>query len=164
MVDMTIGRLWGVEYGWFYWFCLRIFPQTSLELEIFSPRYNGVRVFFQHYTELAIFFFSVQDIFSQEFLCMLFSSRNQPAGHFFLKSPITPSKVKWSTPKIHQTFSQLTDSDLSIISKGFWNNRGQNFQGERGGIRFYLPLSGKSVRSYVRTDGRWRHNQIFSDG
>ena len=38
---------------------------------------------------------------------------------FFLKSPITPSKVKWSAPKIHQTFGQLTDSDLSVISKGF---------------------------------------------
>ena len=38
---------------------------------------------------------------------------------FFLKSPITPSKVKWSAPKIHQTFAQLTDSDLSIISKAF---------------------------------------------
>ena len=41
---------------------------------------------------------------------MLFSFRNQSAGHFFLKSPITPSKVKWSAPKIHQTFGQLTDS------------------------------------------------------
>ena len=67
---------------------------------------------------------------------------------FFLKSPITPSKVKWSAPKIHQTFGQLTDSDLSIISKGFWNNRGQNSLGERGGIRFYLPLPGKFVLTY----------------
>ena len=67
---------------------------------------------------------------------------------FFLKSPIIPSKVKWSAPKIHQTFGQLTDSDLSIISKDFWNNRGQNSLGKRGGIRFYLPLPGKSVRTY----------------
>ena len=102
--------------------------------------------------------FSVQDIFPRN---LFFSSRNQPAGNFFLKSPITPSKVKCSAPKIHQTFAQLTDSDLSIISKGFWNNRGQNSQGERGEICFYLPLPGKSVRSYVRTDGRWRHNQIL---
>ena len=36
----------------------------------------------------------------------------------FLKSPITPSKVKWSAPKLHQTFGQLTDSDLSVISEG----------------------------------------------
>ena len=71
-----------VGYRWFYWFSLRIFSQTSLELEIFPPRYNGVRFFFQHYTSWAIFF-SVQDVFSQEFICMLFSSRNQPAGHFF---------------------------------------------------------------------------------
>ena len=49
-----------------------------------------------------------------------FSPRNQSGGRiFFLKSAITPSKVNWSTPKIHETFfSQLTDSDLSIISKG----------------------------------------------
>ena len=72
---------------------------------------------------------------------------------FFLKWPITPSKVKWSAPKIHQTFGQLTDSDLSIISKDFWNNRGQNSLGKRGGIRFYLPLPGKSVRTYGRTYG-----------
>ena len=126
----------GVGYGWFYWFSLRIFSQTSPELEIFSPRYNSVRFFFNiiHHER---YFFPLQDVFSQEFICMLFSSRNQPAGHFiFLKSPITPSKVKWSAPKIHQTFGQLTDSDLSIISKGVWNNRGQNSQGERGGIRF----------------------------
>ena len=36
----------GVGYGWFRWFNLRIFSQTSLELEIFSLRYNGVRFFF----------------------------------------------------------------------------------------------------------------------
>ena len=40
------------------------------------------------------------------------------------------------------------------------SNRGQNSLGERGGICLYLPLPGKSVR----TDVRWRHNQIFSDG
>ena len=47
------------------------------------------------------------------------SPRNQSAKYIFLKSPITPSKVKWSAPKIHQTFVQLTDSDLLIISKAF---------------------------------------------
>ena len=47
------------------------------------------------------------------------SPRNQSPGYIFLKSPITPSKVKWSAPKIHQTFVQLTDSDLLIISKAF---------------------------------------------
>ena len=64
---------------------------------------------------------------------------------------------------MHQTFAQLADYDLSIISKAFWNIRGQNSQGERGGIRFYLPLPGASVGTYARTDVRWRHNQIFSD-
>ena len=152
----------GVGYGWFYWFSLRIFSQTSPELEIFQRDWNnGVGLFFQHYTSWVIFF-SVQDIFAQEFI--FFPPEISLQDIFFLKSPITPSKVKWSAPKIHQTFGQLTDSDLSIISKGFWNNRGQNSQGERGGIRFYLLLPVKSVRSYGRTDVRWRHNQIFSDG
>ena len=64
---------------------------------------------------------------------MLFSSRNQPAGHFFLKSPITTSKIKWSAPKIHKTFGQLTDSDLSV--------------------RFLLTPTRK-VRTVVCTDGR----------
>ena len=82
---------------------------------------------------------------------------------FFLKSTITPSKVKWSAPKIHQTFGQLTDSNLSIISKGVCNNRRQNSLGERGGIRFYLPLPGESLRTYGRTYGD-DDNQIFSDG
>ena len=122
-----------------------------------GTRYNRAWV-------LGDIFFSAGCFFSQEFISMHFSSRNQRAGHFFLKSPITPSKVKWSALKIYQKFGQLTDSDLSIISKDFWNNRRQNSQGERGGIRFYLPLPGKSVRSYLRTDVRWRHNQIFSNG
>ena len=61
-------------------------------------------------------FFIAGYFFSQEFICILFSSRNQSAGHFFLKSPITPSKVN-GRPLI--STKQLTDSDLSIISKGF---------------------------------------------
>ena len=48
---------------------------------------------------------SLQDIFSQ-------ITHNAPP-------PPTKKKVKWSAPKIQQTFGQLTDSDLSIISKGF---------------------------------------------
>ena len=90
--------------------------------------------------------------FSQEFICMLFPSKSVRRT-FFLKSPITLSKVKWSAPKIHHTFGQLRDSELPIISKGFWNNRGQNSLGEREGIRFYSPLPGKSVRTYGRTYG-----------
>ena len=116
------------------------FSQTSLELEMFSPTCNGVRVFSALYV-MSDIFFQYRIFISQElFIGMSFSSRNQSAGHFFLKSPITPSKVKWSASKIHQIFGQLTDSDLSTISKGFWTNRGQNSLGERGGIRFYLPL------------------------
>ena len=101
-----------------------------------------------------------------DFQCrIIFFPRNSFARFFPLETSLqdifseithNPSKVKWSAPKIHQTFGQLTDSDLSIISKGFWNNRGQNSLGDRGGIRFYLPLPGESVR----TDVRWRHKKI----
>ena len=82
----------------------RNFSQTSLELEIFSPRYNGVRCFcsiIRHDRYLI----QCRIFFSREFICMLFSSWNQSARHFFfLKSPKAPSKVKGSAPKIHQTF------------------------------------------------------------
>ena len=98
---------------------VRIFSQTSQELETFSPTYNGVRFFFsRHYTSWAIFF-SVQDIIFPRNLFACFFPVEVNLEDIFLKSPITPSKVKWSAPKIHQTFGQLTDSDLSIISKGF---------------------------------------------
>ena len=71
----------GLGYGWFYWFSLRIFFPASLELEIFSPRYNGFfsiirheRHFFQSRMFLprnifACFFppeISLQDIFFSE--------------------------------------------------------------------------------------------------
>ena len=105
--------------------------------------------------------FSAGCFFPRNLFACFFSSRNQPAGHFFLKSPITPSKVKWSAPKIHQTFGQLTDSDLSIISKGFWTNRRQNSLGKRGGIRLYLALPGKSVRTYGDVITRWIVYQIL---
>ena len=66
MVDTTIGRLW--ESG--VWVMLltdlvwgRIFFQNSLELEIFSPAYNGVKIFFSIIRHER-YFFSVQDIFS----------------------------------------------------------------------------------------------------
>ena len=109
-------------------------------------------MFFQHYTSWAIYvFFSTGYYFSQVFPYKLFSPRNQSAGFFFVWNhpAITPLKVKWLAPKIHQTFAPLTDSDLSIISKALWNSRGQNSQWERGEIHFYLPLPGESVRMYV---------------
>ena len=103
----------------------RIVFQTYLELKIFSPTYNGVRFlflflfcffFFFSIIRHERYFFQCRIFFSQEFICMLFSSEISLQDNFFLKSPITPSKVKWPAPKIHQTFGQLTDSDLSIIS------------------------------------------------
>ena len=136
----------------------RIFSQTSLELEIFSPAYNGrCTILFQHYTSWAIFFL-MQDIFLPGIHLHAFFLSKSVCKTFFSEITHNPSKVKWSAPKIHQTFGQLTDSDLSIISKGFWNNRGQNSQGERGGIRFYLPLDSKSILSYTRMVGIFEYS------
>ena len=104
--------------------------------------------------------FSLQDIFLPGIYLHAFFPFEISLHDIFSK--ITHSPVKGQM--VYQTFGQLTDADLSIISKSFWNNRGQNSLGERGGLRFYLPLPGEPVRSYLRTDGRWRHNQIFSDG
>ena len=64
-------------------------------------------------------FFSAGDYFSQLYPYKLFPLEISLQDIFFMKSPITPSKVKWSAPKIHQTFGQLTASNMSIISKGF---------------------------------------------
>ena len=160
LVDMTIGSLWEMEYGWFYWFSLRIFSQTSLGLKIFSPRHNGVRFFFSIIRHER-YFFQCRMFFPRNLFACFFPPEISLQDIFFLKSPITPSKVKWSAPKIHQTFGQLTDSDLSIISKGFWTNRGQNSLGERGGIRLYLALPGKSVRTYGDVITRWIVYQIL---
>ena len=120
---------WPLEVCGVYWFSLRIFSQISLQLEIFSPRYNGVRFCSALYV-MSDIFFSAGYFFPRNLFACFFPK--SVCRTFFLKSPITPSKVKWSAPKIHQTFGQLTDSDLSIISKGFWNNRGQYSLGERG--------------------------------
>ena len=63
----------GVGYGWFYWFSLywrRFFFQTSLELEFFSPTYNGVKFIFQHCTSWAIFFFSAGQSPPRALRCM----------------------------------------------------------------------------------------------
>ena len=94
----------------------RIFSQIALELEFFSPTYNGVRFCSALYVMSDIF--SVQDIFLPGIYLHAFFLSKSVCRTFTLKSLIT-SKVKWSVPKIRKTFGQLTDSDLSIISKGF---------------------------------------------
>ena len=95
----------------------RIFSQISLELEFFSPTYNGVRFCSALYVMSDIF--SVQDIFLPGIYLHAFFLSKSVCRTFSLKSPITSSKVKWSAPKMNQTFGQLTDSDFSIISNGF---------------------------------------------
>ena len=86
------------------------FLLKSVEVEIFSLTHNSV---------MSDIFFTAGYDFSQSYPCKLFPLEISLEDIFFLKSPITPSKVKWSAPKIHHTFAQLTDSDLSIISKAF---------------------------------------------
>ena len=82
-------------------------------------------------------------IFPSYFLASFSRPRNQYAGFFFfLKSPLTLSKVKKSNN--HLLSRQIL---MSIISKAFWNNRGQNPRG-KGGIHFYLPSPGKNIRTY----------------
>ena len=102
--------LGGVGYGRFYWFSLRIFSQTSLELEICQRDWNNGVGFFFNIIHHERYFFSVQDIFAQEFI--FFPPEISLQDIFFWNHSIIPSKVKWSAPKIHQTFGQLTDSDL----------------------------------------------------
>ena len=57
------------------------------------------------------------------------------SGSLFV-SPCPPECYLQSETKI--------EPDLRL----FWNNRGQNSLGERGGIRFYLPLPEESLRKY----------------
>ena len=145
----------GVGYRWFYWFSLywnNFFLNLS-GVRNFSPTYNGVRIFSALYV-MSDIFFQCRIFFSQEFILSL--------QEIFLKSPIPPSKVKWSAPKIHQTFGQLTDSDLSSFLKAFetiWDKTLQ-WRGEEFVSTYPYP----EVRSDVRTGVRWCHNQIFSDG
>ena len=70
-----------------------IFSQTS-GVRIFFPLIRRCKIFFSALCVMSNIFFSAGYCVSQEFLCMLFLSRNQSAGYFFLKSPINPSKLK----------------------------------------------------------------------
>ena len=123
-------------------------------VRIFSPDIQQCKISVSAlYTAWAIFL-QCRILFFPVISLQAFSPQNPSAGYFFLKSPITPSKVKWSAPKIHQTFGQLTDSDLSIISKGFWNNRRLNSQG-RGEefVSTYPYLESPYGRTYGRKYG-----------
>ena len=125
-----------VGYGWFRWGHI-FFPQTPGAM-FFAPAYNGRKFFSASYI-MSDIFFSAGYCFSQYFSLHAFLPLEISLQDiFFLKSPITPSKVKYLAPKIHQTFAQLTDSDFSIISKAFWNKRGKGSLGERRGIVFYF--------------------------
>ena len=86
-------------------------------------------------------------IFPRYFLARFFPLEISLQDIFCWNHPSPPQKSN-GRPLIYQTFSQLTDSDLSIIYKAFWENRGQNSLLERGEMCFYLPLPGESVRTY----------------
>ena len=62
-------------------------------------------------------FFSARYFFPRNLFASYFPPENSLLDIF---SEIThnPLKSQMVNPKIHQTFGQLTDSDLSIISKG----------------------------------------------
>ena len=75
------------------------FSQTSGVWNFFPP-YNGLRFFSGLYV-MSNIFFSACFCFSQEFLCMLFSSRNQSAGYFFWNHPWTPQK--WNSWPLKST-------------------------------------------------------------
>ena len=81
---------------------------------MFLPTYNDVKFFFSIIRHKR-YFFSAGHLFPGIIYSHAFFPSKSVCRTFFLKSTITPSKVKWSAPKIHQTFGQLTDSDLSII-------------------------------------------------
>ena len=90
MVDMTIGRSWGMGYFTDLVCIGRIFSQISLELEFFSPTYNGVRFCSALYVMSDIF--SVQDIFLPGIYLHAFFLSKSVCRTFFLKSPITSQK------------------------------------------------------------------------
>ena len=86
---------------------VRIFFPKPLVLEIFSLAYNCIR-FFQHYVRNERCIFHCRILF--------FPSISLARGAFSPQTQsITPSKVKWLAPKIHQTFAQLTDSDFKAF-------------------------------------------------
>ena len=69
----------GVGYGWFYWFSLSVF-------------------FIRHER----YFFQCRMFFPRNLFACFFPPEISLQDIFFLKSSITPSKVKWSAPKIYQ--------------------------------------------------------------
>ena len=86
---------------------VRIFPQTSGVRNSF-PDIIRCRIFFP-----ALYRYVMSDILFQWRMLFLpgiflqaFSPWNQSADNFFLKSPLTSSKVKLSAAKIHQTFAE----------------------------------------------------------
>ena len=83
-------------------------------------------------------FFSAGYCFSQEFLCILFSSRNQSPGYFFSEITHKPFKSQIVGHLNPPNICSVDRFWFAIISKAFWNNRGQNSLGERGGIPKFL--------------------------
>ena len=124
----------------------RIYSQTSLDLEIFSPTYNGVRFFFS-IVRHERYFFQCRIFFSQEFICILFLLSKSVCKTFFYKITHNPLKSQI----VYQTFGQLTDSDLS---KGFETKGDETLQGTGEKLVSTYPYPESPYgRRYGRTYG-----------
>ena len=123
--------------------CVRTFSQTSGVTNIF-PDIKPCKIFFSALYARIDIYWAYDIIFPSYFLASFFPPRNQYAGFFFFWNHPQKSLSKVKKSNNHLLSGQIL---MSIISKAFWNNRGQNPWGE-GGIHFYLPSPGKNIRTY----------------
>ena len=90
------------------WFSLgkNFFPKT-LELKLFSLTYNGAKCLFSIIYVMRVIFSIAVYHFSQVYTCKLFPLEINVQDIFFLKSPITFSKVKLSAAKINPNIGSV---------------------------------------------------------
>ena len=90
LLTWPLGVCGGVGYGWLYWFSLRIFSQTSLELEIF-PEISRCNIFFSALYVMKDSFFSAGCFFSGIYLHAFFLPKSACSTFF---SEITHNPLK----------------------------------------------------------------------
>ena len=81
-----VSKVWGI-----------IFFQTSLELEIFSRTYDGIRFFFSALYVIGDIFFNAGYLFSHEYICMLFRLEIS-LQDIFPETTHNPLKIKMVGP------------------------------------------------------------------
>ena len=91
--------------GWVMYLGKKFFSQIS-EVKIFFLTYNGVRFFFSIIYVMREIFSIAGYNFSQVYPCKLFPSKSVYMI-FFFKSPITSSKVKLPSAKIHPNIDSV---------------------------------------------------------